>query len=66
MSEEEDASFGTKIKNIDCAAVEEKLRTKYSEVIWTSIKIYGTKMTVDIQENLLPEEEYEKKDEKLH
>ena len=63
---EEDASFGTKIKNIDCAAVEEKLRTKYSEVIWTSIKIYGTKMTVDIQENLLPEEEYEKKDDTVY
>lgn len=36
-------------------------------MIWTSIKIYGTKMTVDIQENLLPEENYEeKKEETAH
>lgn len=63
---EEDAAFGAKIKDIDCAAVEEKLRTKYSEVIWTSIKIYGTKMTVDVQENLLPEEEYEQKDDAVY
>lgn len=54
-------------KNIDCAALEETLRSRYPEVIWTSIKIYGTKMTVDIQENLLPEENYEeKKEETAH
>lgn len=63
----EHASFGTKKKNIDCAALEETLRSRYPEVIWTSIKIYGTKMTVDIQENLLPEENYEeKKEETAH
>lgn len=63
---EENAAFGSKIKDLDCAALEEDLRSKYSEVIWTSIKIYGTKMTVDIQENLLPEEEYQQKDDKVY
>ena len=43
--------------------LEEKLRSAYSEVIWTSVKVYGTKMTVELQENLLPEEEYEAKDD---
>ena len=43
--EEEKASFGTKIKNIDCAKLEETLRSRYDEVIWTSIKIYGTKIS---------------------
>lgn len=57
---EENCSFGTKKKEVDCAGLEEALRSRYSEVIWTSIKIYGTKMTVDIQENLLPKEQYEK------
>lgn len=57
--EEEGASFGTKIAEIDCASLEEKLRSDYPEVIWTSIKIYGTKMTVDIQESLLSDESYE-------
>lgn len=57
---EENAGFGSRIRSLDCEALEEKLRTKYSEVIWTSVKIHGTKMTVELQENLLPDEEYEK------
>lgn len=63
---EEEASFGTKIKDIDCTKLEEALRSQYREVIWTSIKIYGTKMTVDIQENLLPEETYTESDETIY
>lgn len=61
--EEEESSFGAKKSRVDCAALEEALRSRYSEVIWTSVKIYGTKMTVDIQENLLPEEDYQKKED---
>lgn len=60
------ASFGTKITSIDCEALEDSLRTEYSEVIWTSIKIYGTKMTVDLQESLLPEEDYIKQDDTVY
>ena len=52
---DEACTFGTKKSDINCQVLEEALRSRYSEVIWTSIKIYGTKMTVDIQENLLPE-----------
>jgi len=63
---EERCSFGTKKSAIDSGALEERLRSRYSEVIWTSIKIYGTKMTVDIQENLLPEEQYEKQDDTVY
>ena len=60
---QEECTFGTKKNDISCEKLEEALRSNYSEVIWTSIKIYGTKLTVDIQENLLPEEQYEKKDD---
>ncbi len=60
---EEGSSFGAKKTRVDCARLEEALRSRYSEVIWTSVKIYGTKMTVDIQENLLPEEDYQKKED---
>lgn len=63
---EEECSFGTPKEDINCQALEEALRSQYSEVIWTSIKIYGTKMTVDVQENLLPEEQYEKKDDAVN
>lgn len=59
----ENAGFGVPKRNIDCEELEEKLRSAYSEVIWTSVKVYGTKMTVELQENLLPEEEYEAKDD---
>jgi len=62
---EEEADFGTRISDIDCAKLEETLRSDYPEVIWTSIKIYGTKMTVDIQESLLPEQSYDAKDEEI-
>lgn len=62
---EEEADFGTKIADIDCAKLEETLRSDYPEVIWTSIKIYGTKLTVDIQESLLSEQSYGAKDEEV-
>lgn len=62
---EEHAAFGTKISDIDCAKLEENLRSAYPEVIWTSIKIYGTKLTVDIQENLLPEQSYSVQEEEI-
>lgn len=61
----ENADFGTKISNIDCAKLEETLRSDYPEVIWTSIKIYGTKLTVDIQESLLSEQFYGAKEEEI-
>lgn len=61
----ENADFGTKISDIDCAGLEEELRSSYPEIIWTSIKIYGTKMTVDIQESLLSEQSYDTKEEEI-
>ena len=38
--EEEGADFGTSISKINCAELEEKLRSTYPEVIWASVKIY--------------------------
>ncbi|MDD6058344.1 MAG: sporulation protein YqfD [Clostridiales bacterium] len=64
--EEEHAGFGSAKARIDCAALEEALRSRYDDVIWTSIQIYGTKLTVDIQENLLPEENYIKADDTVY
>ena len=58
--EEENADFGTPIKEIDCAKLEETLRSTYPEVIWASVKIFGTKMTIELQESLLSEESYQK------
>lgn len=54
--QEEHAGFGSRIRALDCEQLEEKLRTGFPDVIWTSVRIYGTKMTVEIQENLLTDE----------
>lgn len=55
--EEEKSSFGSKKKDINCAALEEALRTKYDNIIWASVRLSGTKMTVDLQENLVTKED---------
>lgn len=62
--EEEKSSFGAKKSKIDCAGLEEKLRTEYGDIIWASVRLNGTKMTIDLQENLISENS-EKQNEKL-
>lgn len=63
---EQQCAFGAKKSSINCADLEDELRSTYKEVIWTSIQIYGTKMTVSIQENLLPEESYQKEEDIIY
>lgn len=53
--EQKHAGFGTKKKQIDCSAIESSLRSDFDVVAWTSVKLEGTKLTIDIQESL-PEE----------
>ena len=57
--EQKDNGFGTKKNRIDCAAIEADLRSDFDVIAWTSVKLEGTKLTVDIQENL-PEDEVQK------
>ncbi len=51
--EEKNSAFGTKKSRINCAKLEEELRSEYEDIIWASVRLNGTKMTIDIQENLL-------------
>ena len=37
---------------IDCEEIEELLRTGYDDIIWASVKVEGTMLVIDIQENL--------------
>lgn len=55
--EEKHVSFGSRKKDIDCTALEEALRTTYDDIIWASVRLSGTKMTIDIQENLITKKE---------
>lgn len=49
-------TFGTKKREIDAEKLEEELRIQFDDIIWTSVKIDGTKMTIDLQENIRNDE----------
>lgn len=57
--EKEHAAFGTKKNSVNCSALEEALRTTYDDIIWASVRLSGTKMTIDIQENLISKKDSE-------
>lgn len=50
--ERQECSYGTRKSVIDCADLENRLRTDFETIAWTSVRLEGTKMTVDIQESL--------------
>lgn len=45
--------FGNRLSRIDCETLEESLRSEFDEIIWASVQLNGTKMTIDLQENLV-------------
>lgn len=49
--EEENITFGTYSKLIDLPNLEMKLREEFPVITWTSTKIEGTKITIQIKEN---------------
>lgn len=53
---EQGCGFGSKKSTIDCSTLEEQIRMDYSNIIWTSAQISGTKLTVWIKENLVTNE----------
>lgn len=55
--EQKESAFGAKKSSIDCAKLEEELRSEYGDIIWASVRLSGTKMTIDIQENLITKKE---------
>lgn len=57
--EENESSFGSRKSRIDCTALEEALRSRYEDVIWASVRLSGTKMTIDLQENLITKSDTE-------
>ena len=63
--EEKESSFGSRKSRIDCDALEEALRTNYEDVIWASVRLSGTKMTIDVQENLITKKNTEEDSSRL-
>lgn len=60
--ETEKIKVGTSKRQVDCEALEAKIRQHFSNVIWTSVRLEGTKLTVDVKENLITQEPQEKEE----
>ena len=50
--QEKKAGFGSEINKIDCPSLELAIRQDFDAVIWSSVYIRGTKLIVEIQENI--------------
>lgn len=50
--DEQGRTYGTRKAAVDCAALERALRNDFETIAWTSVKLEGTKLTVDIKESL--------------
>ncbi|MDE7436265.1 MAG: sporulation protein YqfD [Lachnospiraceae bacterium] len=57
--EEEACGSGQWKSRIDCEQLESDLRKEFPNIIWASVRISGTKMTIDIKENLIPNRQEE-------
>ena len=60
--ESENIRVGTAKGKVDCEKLEAKIRQHFSNVIWTSVRLEGTKLTVDVKENLITQEPQEKQE----
>lgn len=60
--ESEKIRVGTAKGKVDCEKLEAKIRQHFSNVIWTSVRLEGTKLTVDVKENLTTQEPEEKQE----
>ena len=49
--QDEGIGYGSYRGNIDIDAIEKKLRDEYPYIVWTSLKIEGTRLTVFVKEN---------------
>ena len=45
-------SCGVRMSKVDCDKIEEQLRITYTDIIWVSARIEGTKLFLDVKENL--------------
>lgn len=55
--EENQIYHGILKSKLECSEMEELLRSQYDDVIWASVKIQGTRLIIDIQENLIANNE---------
>ncbi len=49
--EENEIAHGMRKNKINCEEIETLLRTNYNDIIWTSVKLRGTRLIIDVQEN---------------
>ena len=51
---QEEIAIGMPKKNLDIETLEKEIRKKFPKIIWTSAKLDGTKLQIDIKENDAP------------
>lgn len=49
--EESDITHGMKKSRIDCKSLAAELRKEFDNFVWVSVKIQGTRLLIDVQEN---------------
>lgn len=54
--QDEGIGYGTYRKAIDIDSVEKKLRDEFPYIVWTSLQIEGTKLTIAVKENAQPQQ----------
>lgn len=50
--EQQEQGFGVKKAAVDCAGLEAALRRDFTVIAWTSVRLSGTQLTIDIKERL--------------
>ena len=60
--ESEKIRVGTAKGKVDCEKLEAKIRQHFSNVIWTSVRVEGTKRTGDVKENRITQDPQEKQE----
>ncbi|MBQ4529557.1 MAG: sporulation protein YqfD [Lachnospiraceae bacterium] len=49
--EANNVSHGMRKSEVNCEEIETMLRAEYNDIIWTSVKLKGTRLIIDVQEN---------------
>ena len=58
----EGVSYGMKMKDLDLEKLEDDLREQFEQITWASLRTDGTRLTVQVKENDLPQKEQQRRE----
>lgn len=62
---QEGITYGMPLAKIDIERLEDDLRESFDQITWTSLRTEGTKLTVSIRENDLPDKKFQETEAKM-